>query len=341
MAAHHNLWRTSFIAGIAEENTAREWYAASNEPPRALAPSARDAIDVDPWPGNARELEAALRRAVAAPGDAPIEASDLGLAGAGAHAALPEALRASAEAVPTAGDARDFSSVIEELDAARAAEAAGEDYATTRDEPPTAVAPPSQSEAPALSSPAAKATTPLDLRAFARSAAREVAPALEALRSSGDATNAARLTRRLARLEQFAALEANADARSEAAPVLAALLAERRDELLAKRLLVLRELESDDTTVRANEPALRFAFSALLDALLEAAPSRTDLYISARPTTAEGRAHVRIELRLRGARIPEDALDLILATDVLERIGATLSLEISDSETRTTITLAQ
>ncbi len=336
------------------EQWLREWYAAKDELPRPLAEAARAAIAADPWPGNARELEAALRRAVATPGMAPIEAEALGLA---VPHELPEAERAAVEALPRAGDAREFHSVIEELDAARSAESASEDYATRRDDasqetvPVESVAAPPAHGAPAESPPSAPSRevalggqTPkghdgADLRAFARSAARELAPALEALRARPDEPAAARLARRLARLEQFGGLEVAADARTEVAPLLAALLAERRAELLAKRLLVLRELESDDTHANAAEPVLRFALAALLDALLEAAPQRSDLYASARPTTSAGQPVVRAELRLRRAKIPSDALDLTLARDVLTRLGARLTVDPTDTETRISVEL--
>jgi hypothetical protein len=348
------------------EQWLREWYGAQDEPPRALAESAREAIAADPWPGNARELEAALRRGVATPGDAPIEAGALGLANGASRSAMPEPARAALDEMPRAGDAREFSSVIEELDAARAAEAAGEDYETTRADARASVPPdvteepvverteeppaPAPSPAPAQvedaseqRAPAAPAVppaaAPADLRAFARAAARELAPALDALRARASEPASAILARRLSRLEQFAALDADATARTEVAPLLAALLAERRDELLAKRLLVLRELEADDTHASANEPALRFAFSAVLDTLLEAAPHRTDLYVSARSTTSAGRAVVRVDLRLRNAHPPEIALDLALARDLLTRLGATLALETTDAESRITIDL--
>jgi len=375
------------------EQWLREWYAAKDEPPRALADSAREAIAADPWPGNARELEAALRRAVAAAGDAPIEADALGLTSGAWRGELPGSARGALDEMPGAGTAREFDSVIDELgatrefdsvidelDAARAAEAAGEDYETTRaaarsgaapdvrEEPEAArIEPPPAPVPSAAAAPAPRAehtadpilpaaglpdtaltppvtapvptAAPADLRAFARAAARELAPALDALRARASDPAAALVARRLARLEQFAALEADATPRSEVAPLLAALLAELRDELLAKRLLVLRELESDDTQVAANDPALRFVFSAVLDTLLEAAPHRTDLYVSARPTTTGGHALVRVELRLRNARPPEIALDLALARDLLTRLGATLTLETTGTESRVTIDL--
>jgi hypothetical protein len=80
----------------------------------------------------------------------------------------------------------------------------------------------------------------------------------------------------------------------------------------------------------------------VLDTLLEAAPPRTDLYVSARATLAASSAPiVRAELRLRSARTPDVALDLALARDLLTRLGATLALETDASETRATIDLAR
>jgi DNA-binding NtrC family response regulator len=338
------------------EQWLRDWSAARGEPVRALAPSARAAIAADPWPGNARELEAALRRAAATPGG-PIEAEALELVVAPAAAA---AVQSALDQLPRAGDARDFDSVIEELDAARADEAAGVEEAARHAAPerrtgsaevvdalldtaPAAHSPErAQAASPASREPTPPAAPGPDLRAFARAAARELAPALDALRARTSDPAALLVARRLARLEQFADLDAETRARTEVAPLLAALLAERRDELTAKRVLVLRELESDDTHAYGNEAALRFAFSAVLDTLLEAAPPRTDLYVSARATLSAGaRPIVRAELRLRSARTPDVALDLALARDLLTRLGATLALETDATETRATIDLAR
>jgi hypothetical protein len=405
------------------EQWLREWSAANRVPARELSDAAREAIDGDPWPGNTRELEAALRRAVASPASAPLEPEALGLARSPLPApSASEAEHAALTELPRTGDAREFDSVIEELDAARADEAAGADFETRRDTQPrsgrhsrsaevvdalldlsppasvagvtaAAAAQPPEPEAsrsnsfdallraaPAeeagesvavsdaalaelsLDSPrtiplaeasganetataaAASAPPPAqpgpDLRAFARAAARELAPALELLRARANDPAATIAARRLARLEQFASLDADPSAHTEVAPLLAALLAERRDELLARRILVLRELESADTLARGNEPALRFAFAAVLDTLLEAAPPRTDLYVSARATSTGGaRPILRAELRLRSAKPPEVALDLALARDLVTRLGATLSLITDDAESRATLDL--
>ena len=337
------------------EQWLREWSAARGDPARTLAPSAQAAIAADPWPGNARELEAALRRAVTTPGG-PIEAEALELVVAPPASAA--AVQSALDQLPRAGDARDFDSVIEELDAARSDEAAGVEEAALGlaperrtgsaelvdallDTGPAAESPErAQAAPPATREPTPPAVPAPDLRAFARAAARELAPALDALRSRTSDPAALIVARRLARLEQFADLDAETRARTEVAPLLAGLLAERRDELTAKRVLVLRELESDDTHAHGNEPALRFAFAAVLDTLLEAAPPRTDLYVSARATLSAGaRPIVRAELRLRSARTPDVALDLALARDLLTRLGATLALETDATETRATIDL--
>jgi DNA-binding NtrC family response regulator len=405
------------------EQWLRQWYAAKNREPRALANEAQDAIARDPWPGNARELEAALRRAVMTPGEEPIAAHGLGLSSLGdetrgglsddalasesdAFAEEGEAFArerdAEFEALDEAsaraalGEAREFATVSEELEETRGSEASEQRRAQLAArariasqyparpaqasaparvlaparatpasaeiraaipapaqsrpagvpisrEPSRASREPSRAEAPAgtpaiahefavppLAPSLARPAPPRpDLRAFAEATARDLVPALQALRKSDDALGTNRLARRIARLEQFAALDPTAKARSEVAPLLGALLEERREELLAKRLLVLRELEAEATPVHGSEAALRFALGALLDALIEAAPERGDLYVAARP----GSAGVRVELRLHGGgALGEDALDLMLAREVLAGLGARLRSETRGSD---------
>ncbi|HEU4431458.1 MAG TPA: hypothetical protein VFT98_22045, partial [Myxococcota bacterium] len=215
----------------------------------------------------------------------------------------------------------------DELDAARR-ETEDPDYA-----PRAPAAPPVE---PAI----APVRTRPDLRAFARAAARDLRPALHSGATSSD-PSAARLARRVARFERFPELEPSADKTADLATVLASLLEERRDELLAKRLLVLRELEAADASVRCDEPTLRFALGAVLDTLLDAAPSRSDLYVSARPVAAGARSRLRVELRLRDARIPESALDLLLAGELLAQLGTSLELDASAPEARVTLELAR
>ena len=406
------------------EQWLREWYAAKGQGPRALASEAQDAIARDPWPGNARELEAALRRGVMTPGEEPITAEGLGLSSLGdetrgglsgdalasesdAFAEEGEAFArerdAEFEALEEAsarsalGEAREFATVSEELEETRGSEASEQRRAqlaararTASQYParPAQASAPARVPAPARATPAsaeiraaipapaqsrpagvpisrepsraeAPAGTPAiahesaaplaapppalpapaspGLRAFAEATARDLAPALEALRKSGDAPGTSRLGRRIARLEQFAALDLTAAAHSEVAPLLGALLEERRQELLAKRLLVLRELEAEATPVHGSEAALRFALGALLDALIEAAPERGDLYVAARP----GSAGVRVELRLHGGgALPEDALDLMLAREVLAGLGAELRSEVRGTDTALEIAFA-
>lgn len=339
---------------------AEEWLRESGTPRRALAPSAREAIARDPWPGNARELEAALRRALRTPGAEPLEAEAFGLASAPAREPRDE----PAAAAEIASRVREFTSVSDELEAARGSEASERSAPPRRglevvfdahgipalgSDPekltpagsaspisllPDAAAP-GVPEAPALSAPAPEQRAEIEraarseaLRALARAAAHEIAAALPVLRAR-DEPSAARLARRLARLEAFARLEFAAAERAAVAPVLGALLEERQRELRAKRILALRGLEDALPLARGSETALRFAFGALFDALLEATPDRASLYLAA--GAREGR--IEVLLRASGASaLAEDALDVMLACDVLARLGA--ELRCSESEDR-------
>ena len=310
------------------EQWLREWATAKGEAPRALAPSARAAIEHDPWPGNVRELEAALRRAVATPGNAPLEASALALGAE--HGTEAEGVPEAAAPRLPRERARGLETLSDELDAARREDAEGSGSA-----PPAPITPVPPAE-PALASDRARP----DLRAFARAAARDLRPALHAADASNEPSTV-RLSRRVARFERFPDLAPSADETTNLATLLASLLEERRDELLAKRLLVLRELEASDASVRCDEPTLRFALGALLDTLLDAAPSRSDLYVSARPIPSGGRSRLRVELRLRDARIPEAALDLLLAGELLAQLGTLLEVDESAPEARVTLELAR
>jgi hypothetical protein len=341
---------------------AEEWLRESGTPRRALAPSAREAIARDPWPGNARELEAALRRALRTPGAEPLEAEAFGLASAPAREPRDE-LGAAAE---IASRVREFTSVSDELEAARGSEAsersapprrglevvfdvhgiseAGSDLekatpavsappiSLPSDSLPSDSAPPRTPEASALTAEQRaeieRAARSEALRALARAAAHEIAAALPVLRAR-DEPSAARLARRLARLEAFAQLELAAAERAAVAPVLGALLEERQRELRAKRILALRGLEDALPLACGSETALRFAFGALFDGLLEATPDRASLYLAA--SAREGR--IEVLLRASGASaLAEDALDVVLARDVLARLGA--ELHCSETEDR-------
>jgi hypothetical protein len=389
------------------EQWLREHFAAQGREPRALDASARDAIARDPWPGNTRELEAALRRAVGAAreGDeAPIEAAALGLATAPevperesasgareaplASARLPisrgpasptgsappapsgppagralaaeEAPRpepalltelelepAHAEGSPRITHAApELAAGVPDAEAAALAGAGPNDSVARADEraPTASAAEPSRAaaaapgeqaaSAPAAASPRSPAAALPQLRALAAAAARELAPALEALRASGaDPASGAPLARRLARLEEFARLDLTVRGSCEAAPLLALLLEERRAAIDAKRLLVLRELEEESTRVHAPEAALRFALGAVLDALLEAAPPRADLYVSARCEPGGGVRRVRVKLRFHGAlALAADELQLLLTRAVLAALGAELTTRTHGAE---------
>jgi DNA-binding NtrC family response regulator len=364
-------------AGAAEriaEVWLREWATAKGAAPRALAESAREAIANDPWPGNARELEAALRRAVLTPGDEPLEAEAFGLA----RAARPEPRDEEASAAQIAARVREFTNVSDELEAARGSEASARAESTARrgleavfDAHGIHVADENARSDPAISSlddagsdlasadpagshlpisldsshtavprtlPAGRELAPEQraeieraarseaLRSLAAAAAGELAAALPVLRAR-DEPSVARLARRLARLEEFAALAPAPKASTALAPLLGALLEERQRELRAKRVVALRSLEDALPLARASEPALRFALGALFDALLEATPDRASLYLAAHARDGG----IEVLLRASGASaLAEDALDLVLARDVLAQLGA--KLHCSESE---------
>ncbi len=257
------------------ESWLADWYEAAGREPRALSAEAREAIERDPWPGNARELETALRRGVASSGSGPLDAEALGL-----------------PAPPRAASAP----------------------------PPRPAAPPHEAARPTPER--ARLAT---LRALARGSAEALAPGLEALRRAGADVEAERLERRLARLKTFAELELAGPGETDVAGLLAALLEERRKDIDAKRLLVLRELDGAGARARGAEPVLRFALAGVIDALLEAGGERGDLYVAVRPRRTAEPPRLEVLLRFRGTlALATDALDLVLAAEALSALGGHL-----------------
>jgi DNA-binding NtrC family response regulator len=332
------------------ETLLRSLAEAAGQAPRALAPDALAAIRSAPWPENTRELEAALRGAVARAGAEPIPAVLLGLA------SEPAAPAAPGPSIP--------STMRVAKGAARPAERAPE--------PPAPAARPAE-RAPEPPAPAAQTTTtsakPPALAASGRPASRALLQALaHALRNPlvslktfstllpehwGESDfrerfhaqadrDLASVERHVERLARFAELTPTPAAPVDVAALLESLLHERRDEIHSRRLLVLSELGADAPWALASEAALRFACAALLDLVFAQIRDRQDLFVSCRvPSAPAGpRAPLRVQLRFHGTPLPQlppaasgtgrtraAALELALAEAALEPYGGRVAYE--------------
>ena len=297
--------------------TLRALDQAEGRAPRELAPDAIARIRAAAWPGNFRELEAALRRAAARAGAGPLAAD--GFAGEEAAPAAPEPRPAPA--------------------APAAAAAAPERAAATPDAAAPAAAAPPASRA-LLQALAHSLRNPLvSLKTFATLLPERFADEDFRVRFHAQAErDLASVERHLDRLARFAELVPGAPKPVNVAALLEALLHDRRTEIRRRRLLVLSELGADAPWALGSEDALRFAFESLLDATFAQIKDRQDLYIACRrPASPAGRpAPLRILLRYHGAPLAQQpegerpsyaALELVLAEAALGPQGGRLSHE--------------
>jgi DNA-binding NtrC family response regulator len=300
--------------------TLRALAAAVGRPVRELAPEAAEQIRRASWPGNFRELEAALRRAVAAGGAGPLTPAELDLAGAAPAVARPEPASAR-EAAP------------------RAAPAPAAEPASAEAEPAGAITPPANRAL--LQALAHSLRNPLvSLKTFATLLPERFADEEFRVRFHAQAEHdLAAVERHLDRLARFAELVPGPAKPVNVAALLETLLHERRGEIRRRRLLVLSELGADAPWALASEEAVRFAFEALFDAAFAQIRDRQDLYLACRRPAAQpgGAPALRVLLRFHGAPIaklpagngrPSPALlELVLAEAALEPSGARITYE--------------
>lgn len=312
--------------GAARSFAAATLAAAEEEgaAPRELEAEAAARVEQDPWPGNHAELERRLLRA-ARSGSGPITSEELGLAwppGEEAVAAEPEA---------------------------------------------PAVSSPDRRPSAAAEGPALRRGDPEELRSVFQALAHELRNPLVSVRTFAsllperwdDASfrsefreqverDVSRLEGRLERISRYAELRPGSDETVDVSALLLELLEERRPAIEGRRLLVLRELETDRPLARGNAASLRFAFESLLDVALDWSGERADLYLASRhhPTGLAGRPAMRVLLRFHGGGEPaelaaaggtlsrrEISLDVQLAEDLVQTMGGVFTLDANDDET--------
>ena len=307
--------------------TLRALAAAAGMAPRELSREAAERIARATWPGNFRELEAVLRRALARGGEGPLELEDLAL---GAAASVPPV------EAPAAQPAAPRPPPIRPL---RPAQPTG---------PPASAPPPRRAEATPrapsalLQSLAHSLRNPLvSLKTFATLLPERYADEDFRGRFRQQAErDLESVERHLDRLARFGELDLSERKAVNVASLLEGLLHEHRAEIKSRRLLVMSELDTDAPWALGSEEALRFAFAALLDATFARVGDRQDLYIACRrPSAPPGSAPtLRVLLRFHGAALSTlpgssepAALELVLAEGVFEALGGRLTHESLES----------
>jgi signal transduction histidine kinase len=316
--------------------TLRALSAASGAPLRRLTAEAEEWIASATWPGNFRELEAVLRRALARGGEGDLGVPELRAAGA-TEPRLPPRTEAAAPRPAPAPAQR----------APRPAATLTPKPGQARPAPRTAPRAPSAgttARAPRelLQSLAHSLRNPLvSLKTFATLLPEQGGD--EEFRSRFRAQaerDLAGLESHLDRLARYGEIDFEARKSVNVSSMLEGLLLEHRDEIKRRRLLVLSELGADAPWALGSEDGLRFAFSALLDATFARVGDRQDLYLACRRPAAGGATPMlRILLRFHGtplAMLPGGAeapaaLELALAEAAFEALGGRLKHESLES----------
>lgn len=332
-------------------DTVLAWCAARGLAPVHLGQDALKELLEYPWPGNLRELETLVVRTLAAGTGEVLNAADLRFEGPAewSDPVLARDERSDDAGAPVAVEAP------EDLEASepRSAQSAAE---------PAPVVPPDA--APVRHAPDA-------LRRLIGAISHEVRNPLVAIRTFSSllperfddpdfrtrfagivGDDVRRIEHAVDRLARFAALGTPESKPVDVSALLDELLEGRRDEIQARRLVVLRELDREHGVALGDAAQYRFAFEALLDKALELVPERGDIYVASRHHPGDGddapstvRVLIRFEcpdeilpaVEVEGISLAETALDLVLADAVVRAQGG--SMTVSTAETTETVIL--
>jgi signal transduction histidine kinase len=140
----------------------------------------------------------------------------------------------------------------------------------------------------------------------------------------------------------------------DVAALLDALLDERREEIQARRLLVLKELDRSQPFALGDRDQLRAAFAGLLGKALALVPERGDVYLASKHhgSGLHGEPTVRVLLRYHnpdqprseivdhegagirpgGISVEETALEFVIAEAIIRAQGGALTVDNTDAQ---------
>lgn len=318
-------------------HTAEEWLNEQGEPAKRFSEEALDALRAHSWPWNLRELEAVVHRTLACGCGELVRAEDLrfevGLGAAAALAAPPFRPSRPTEVETESGAERPpaLAPRPEPLDA----------------NPPTALhmdADPLRRLSGAI---AHSVRNPLvAIRTFAQMLPERFDdPEFRERFSSVLNSDVQRIEQVVDELAHFSDLGTPQNKPVDLVSLLDELLEAQRDEIRARRLVVLKELDRSQPAVLGDAGQLRFAFELLLRKSLELVAERGDIYIASKhhANGPGGRPSVRVLLRsqspdegaprmeVEGLSLAETALEIVVAEVIIRSRGGTLTAAPSDS----------
>lgn len=351
--------RPHLVSSLALD-AAEAWAQAQGQRPRRFSEEALEALREYPWPGNVRELEAVITRTLAA------DPSDPVLAGALRFAASPVSI-AGEPTGSAAGALRPEAARSEPVAPPRRDEKNGRDGLVRPDADPERT---DERPGPGRPTPVqnANSSQPGDdalARRFLAAIAHEIRNPLVPIRTLAgllpqrfdDAefrerfatqvgTDVDRIASVLDRMSGFATLGPAQPRPVDVASLLDEVLDAHRDDIQARRLLVLKEIDRGQPLVRVDLEHLRFALAALVGKALSLMPERGDLYLASKHHPALGRSPASIRILLRyhtprrigadpsfaGVSLAENALELVMAETLIRGLGGRLTLDETEAD---------
>jgi hypothetical protein len=338
--------RAGHIARLVDA-TARAWCAARGARARRFGEDAIAVMEEYPWPGNLQELESLVVETLAAGAADPVRADDL-VQGGDAFAPLPATrvgtlLDENDESAPVADslglDDLDPDEALDHLDLSEPVGAT----------PSTQPAVPSNSGEGALGrlvgALSHEVRNPLaTIRTFAELLPHRFQdPEFRERFAEMVRDDVGRIDTLVERLAGVADLGRPKREKVDVTALLEELLAERRDAIRRRSLLVLKELETSAPQALGDREQLRVAFDALLGKCLEWVPERGDVYIASRHHASglPAGASMRVLLRFHtpgaaagapGVSLAETSLDLMIAEIIVRAQGGDFAVAATDGE---------
>jgi len=291
--------RAGLIAPFAAD-TAHAWCTARGERPRRFGEDAIAVLEEYPWPGNVRELESAVVQTLLTSNANPVSADGL------RHEGIALAPLAADEIGVLVEDDVPWVTATEEQgpDDAPPPEAARPEVETPPPVEASAVAVDDSGLPRLMGAIAHEVRNPLTtIRTFAA-----LLPSDYQDRSFRDRFSALvgrgvdRIETVVRELARFSVLTAPQIEPVDTAVLLEELLAEQRDTIHGRHLVVLKELEKSQPLVLADPGQLRWSFELMLRKCLDLVPERGDVYIASRHHGAglRGRPSLRVLVRFSG-----------------------------------------
>jgi DNA-binding NtrC family response regulator len=330
--------RRAAIATLARD-TVRAWCRRQRQPERALSADAVEALEAHAWPHNLRELETLLASALASRAANPLGAEHLRLApleefGVAADTPKPSDLSASPEWTAPEVDAdSELPEALydDDLDAEISEDAFASEHraaigaaAPAVDGLPdaSALAQPvegSRSWPRLLSTIAGELHAPFaSIRAlYEMFPSNYDDPAFRSQFEELVGADLHRIDALVRRLEGLSFAGSDETEPVDVTELLDTLLVERRDEVAARRLLVLKELEQRQPIALANPLQLRSALDGLLTHMLSEVPDGAELYVASHHSAEGlgGKPSARVLLRYPRPAAPQDQAGALLTND--------------------------